>query len=180
MSKKLLVIGSTGKQGTAFISSAFQPSSESSSLPALNDVTILALTRNVSSPSAQGLKKLVPEGQGENLKLVQANLDDAASVEKVFVDEGGVGAIWGVLMVLAFPGLGADATGEEKQGKVSLFIVIHAVWLNSNLRDNRHAQIWLWSTRCHISCSHLSNEVAKLMTRMPSWTVWLRFTLRTT
>ena len=118
MSKKLLVIGATGKQGSAFIQSVFQPPSESSSLPALDDVTILALTRNVSSPSAQALKHLVPEGQAEKLKLVQANLDDAASVEKLFVDEGGAGALWGVLMVLAFPGLGADPTGEEKQGKV--------------------------------------------------------------
>ena len=122
MSKKLLVLGSTGKQGTAFIRSVFQTSD--SSLPALEDVTILALTRNTSSPSAQALKNLVPEGQSEKLKLVQADLNDASSIEKVFVDEGGVGAVWGVLMVLAFPGLGADATGEEKQGKVRDFCCI--------------------------------------------------------
>ena len=168
MEKKILVTGATGKQGRALIA-ALQPAADTPS-----EFQIIALTRNVASPAAVSLKSF------PNVRLAQADLDRPETVKKVFEDEGGKGSIWGMYVVLAFPGLGADASGEEKQGKVSLFTVDHLVWLNSNLRDNRHAQIWLWSTRCHTSCSHLSNEVVKLMTRMPSWTVWLRFTLRTT
>jgi hypothetical protein len=38
-------------------------------------------------------------------------------MRKVYEDAKGSGGIWGVFCVLAFPGLGANADGEERQGK---------------------------------------------------------------
>ncbi|TDL18495.1 NAD(P)-binding protein [Rickenella mellea] len=97
--RTILVVGATGKQGSAFIAAA----------TAKDDIRILALTRNTSSPAAKALTS-------DKVTLVQANLDKPDSVRKVFQDEQGKTGIWGVFVVLAFPGLGEDATGEEKQG----------------------------------------------------------------
>lgn len=113
--RTILVVGATGKQGRAFIDSALSSST---------DVHILALTRNTASPSAKPLVSASKET--ERIKVVQADLDKPDTVRKVFEDakraksenEEGVNGIWGVFVVLAFPGLGADASGEEKQGKV--------------------------------------------------------------
>lgn len=107
-SRTILVVGATGVQGRSFITSV---------LGSNNDFRILALTRNPKSASASTLANLSPESEGK-LKLVQANLDEPDSVRKVFEDAQKDGGIWGVFVVLTFPGLGADATGEEKQGKV--------------------------------------------------------------
>ncbi|KAK7691484.1 hypothetical protein QCA50_004883 [Cerrena zonata] len=104
--RKILVTGATGKQGRALIAS-LQPVSDSPS-----EFQILALTRNVTSPAAIALKAF------PNVRLVQGDLDKPESVKKVFDDEGGKGSIWGMFVILAFPGLGADASGEEKQGKL--------------------------------------------------------------
>ena len=112
MEKKILVTGATGKQGRALIA-ALQPAADTPS-----EFQIIALTRNVASPAAVSLKSF------PNVRLAQADLDKPETVKKVFEDEGGKGSIWGMYVVLAFPGLGADASGEEKQGKVSLFIMI--------------------------------------------------------
>lgn len=103
--RTILVVGATGKQGSAFIRSV---------IAADNNFRILALTRNASSPSANALASL-----SERVQVVQANLDIPDSVRKVFQDAAqGDGKIWGVLSVLPYPGLGVDATGEEKQGIV--------------------------------------------------------------
>lgn len=113
--RTILVVGATGKQGRAFIDSALSSST---------DVHILALTRNTASPSAKPL--VSASRDSDRIKVVQADLDKPDTVRKVFEDakgaksenEEGVNGIWGVFVVLAFPGLGADASGEEKQGKV--------------------------------------------------------------
>lgn len=39
---------------------------------------------------------------------------------RIFEQVKGEGGFWGVFVVLQFPGLGVDASGEEKQGKVCL------------------------------------------------------------
>ncbi|CAL1699637.1 unnamed protein product [Somion occarium] len=99
MDRKILVTGATGKQGRALISSLRD-----------SDFRILALTRNPSSPSALPLKS------HPHVELVQGDLDKPETIRKIFEDAGGKGSIWGVFVVLAFPGLGANADGEEKQG----------------------------------------------------------------
>ena len=116
--RTVLVVGATGKQGRAFIDAALSSQS--------TDVHILALTRNTASPSAKPLVDAAKES--DRIKVVQADLDKPESIRKVFEDakaakserEEGVNGIYGVFVVLAFPGLGADASGEEKQGKVRL------------------------------------------------------------
>ena len=106
--KRILITGSTGKQGRALIKAliAAPPNGEL-------EFDILALTRDPTRPSAQSLTRL-----GDHVKLVQGELDSESSLRKVFEDAGGKGSIWGIFCVLAFPGLGANADGEERQGKV--------------------------------------------------------------
>lgn len=109
--KTILVLGATGKQGQSLID-ALRPS-DSGAPPSGGDTfKLLALTRNVTTPAARRL------ANEPHVQLVQGDLDDQQSIRKVFVDAGGRGSIWGVFAVLAFPGLGANADGEEKQGLV--------------------------------------------------------------
>lgn len=107
--RTLLVTGATGQQGRGFIRAVL-------STPAASDFGILGLTRNLNSSSAKRLADAAPR-----VELAQADLDDPASVRKVF-EEKGKGGIWGVFLVLAFPGLGADVSGEIQQGKVCVDI----------------------------------------------------------
>lgn len=106
MSKHILVAGATGKQGRALIE-ALRPTSDSDDIP----FRVLALTRSASSPNAQ---RLVQE---RHVQVVEGDLDSPESMRKVYEDAKGSGGIWGVFCVLAFPGLGANADGEERQGK---------------------------------------------------------------
>ncbi|KAK7054895.1 hypothetical protein VNI00_003358 [Paramarasmius palmivorus] len=86
--KTILVTGATGRQGKAFISGILSEEKLAAQHP--NRVTI-----------------------------VEGDLDSADTIRKVFEDAKKEGrTIWGVFCVLAFPGLGADADGEEKQGKM--------------------------------------------------------------
>ena len=104
--RTILVVGATGKQGGAFIRAGIANSSE-------HDFHFLAVTRDPKSHSAQALTKL-----GDRVAVVTADLNDEQSVRKVFDDAKASGGVWGVYVALAFPGLGADASGEERQGKV--------------------------------------------------------------
>lgn len=100
--RKILVTGATGKQGRSFIE-AMRDASE--------DFHILALTRDPSTPAA---KYIAAE---PHVTIVQASLDSEDAMRKVFADHvAETGGIWGVFMVLAFPGLGASGDGIEKQG----------------------------------------------------------------
>jgi NAD(P)-dependent dehydrogenase (short-subunit alcohol dehydrogenase family) len=112
MSKYILVVGATGKQGRAVVE-ALRPSADSDDIP----FRVLALTRSASSPSAQ---RLVQE---RHVQVVEGDLDSAESMRKVYEDANSSGGIWGVYCVLAYPGLGANADGEERQGKVPSFRV---------------------------------------------------------
>ncbi|KAG1793845.1 NAD(P)-binding protein [Suillus plorans] len=106
MSKLILVAGATGKQGRALIKS-LQPTSESDDIP----FRVLALTRSASSSTAQRL------AQERHVQVVEGDIDSPESIRKVYEDAKGSGGIWGVFCVLAYPGLGANADGEERQGK---------------------------------------------------------------
>lgn len=110
MSKTILVLGATGKQGGSLVA-ALRPSNGETAL-----FQLLALTRTPASP---GARRLASE---PHVQVAQGDLDNPASVRKVFDDAGGKGSIWGVFVVLAFPGLGANADGEERQGIVSVLI----------------------------------------------------------
>ncbi|THU90894.1 NAD(P)-binding protein [Dendrothele bispora CBS 962.96] len=113
-SRLILVAGGTGKQGTSVIS-ALQPRSTSAAAEHPEcDYQILALTRDPSSEVAQSLSKTY-----NNVTLVQGDLDDVESLKKIFEEykSNESGGVWGVFSVQTYPGLGADADGEERQGK---------------------------------------------------------------
>jgi NAD(P)-dependent dehydrogenase (short-subunit alcohol dehydrogenase family) len=109
--RNIFVAGATGKQGRALIRALLGPTSSSD-----GGWRIYALTRRATSPAAQRLTETYPS----NLTVVEGNLEDRESISKIFQDAKRDGGIWGVMCVLAFPGLGVDASGEEKQGKVRL------------------------------------------------------------
>ncbi|PGH13720.1 hypothetical protein AJ80_06225 [Polytolypa hystricis UAMH7299] len=113
MQKKILVVGATGQQGRAFIQAILRSSASSPATDCAYHV--LALTRNPQGPPAQRLSKL------DNVTVVKGDLDNHESIEWIFKDaqnaENGQ-RIWGVLSILAFPGLGMNADGEERQGKM--------------------------------------------------------------
>lgn len=124
--RKILVVGATGKQGSAFVRAALAPVSGDDATPT-SDFHILALTRNASSGAAQKLASL-----GDRVTVVSADLENAESMRKVFEDEKAKpeGGIWGVFVALAFPGLGVDASGEEAQCKVRpIHGYMHTRWL---------------------------------------------------
>lgn len=108
----ILVAGATGQQGGALISSLLSPDVGNQAV----DYHVLALTRNSSSSAAKELSV----NYSERVTIVQGDLDDPASIRKIFEGsraEGRTG-IWGVYSVMAFPGLGASTEPEERQGKV--------------------------------------------------------------
>jgi nucleoside-diphosphate-sugar epimerase len=117
MRRNILVTGATGKQGSALIRALLQPAQFTPSEPNSTspEYHIYALTRKISSPTAQALHTT----HSPNLTLVEGDLDDPSSIAAVFetskLNDGG---IWGVFAVLAFPGLGVSAEGEERQGKM--------------------------------------------------------------
>ncbi|KAF2476151.1 NAD(P)-binding protein [Lindgomyces ingoldianus] len=97
MSKAILITGATGKQGGSLVNAL---------LKANADFEILALTRNIQSPSAQKLRQKSPK-----IKLVAGNLD---AVDEVFqkANEASKLPIWGVFSVQ-----GVNAESEKRQGK---------------------------------------------------------------
>lgn len=88
MSGAVLITGATGKQGGAVVKSLLQ---------AKANFTILAVTRNPSSPAAQKLKNA-----SSNISLVQGDLSDAPAI---FTNARKVapGPIWGVYSIQVRP-----------------------------------------------------------------------------
>ncbi|KAJ7197067.1 NAD(P)-binding protein [Mycena haematopus] len=112
MAKLILVAGATGKQGRALIHALHLGDRESNIEPEFH---ILALTRTASSPAASAL---VAAHSTQHVTIVQGDLESPDDLRKIFEDaKKERGGIWGVFCALAFPGLGASADSEEKQGK---------------------------------------------------------------
>ena len=114
--RTILITGATGKQGQAFIEATLSTGTAS-------NLRILALTRSIKSARSRSLDDV------ERVKLVEGDLDDPKSIRDIFEAEkvDGKNGIWGVFVVLAFPGLGADASGEERQGKVSVKVTLDSL-----------------------------------------------------
>jgi uncharacterized protein YbjT (DUF2867 family) len=118
--RTILVAGATGKQGSALIRALLALNSRASARDDDSPETpfhIYALTRKADTARAQ-------QWAGEAaVTVVEGDLDRPASISQIFQDAkagGDGGGIWGVFAVLAFPGLGAAADGEERQGKVRI------------------------------------------------------------
>ncbi|KAF2035245.1 NmrA family protein-like protein [Setomelanomma holmii] len=108
-SKAILVCGATGKQGGSVLKHlATHPESE--------QFTLLAVTRDATSGSAQRLVEQYP-----GVLLVQGNLDDVpalfASAKATLKIAGKSEQIWGVYSVQISLGPGITVEGEIKQGK---------------------------------------------------------------
>jgi hypothetical protein len=109
------------------IRALLQPSDPETGGP---EFRVYAVTRNPSSPTAQSLRDV---GNGNNITVVEGNLDVPESITKIFEAAKSDGGMWGVFAVLAFPGLGADASGEERQGKV--YFQIYQIWMSRITTD---------------------------------------------
>ncbi|KAL2828416.1 hypothetical protein BDW59DRAFT_143083 [Aspergillus cavernicola] len=101
MSKAILITGATGKQGGSVVNNLVSQDA---------NVEILAVTRDVTSTSAQKLEKKSPK-----IKLVQGNLDQP---DEIFANAKKVTSqpIWGVFSVQV-PSLNGKHEIEERQGK---------------------------------------------------------------
>ncbi|KAI9729585.1 MAG: hypothetical protein M1834_006781 [Cirrosporium novae-zelandiae] len=85
--KTIAVVGATGHQGNGTIRALLSPSPSPS--PS-QKFTVVALTRNPSSPSAQ---RLLSEFGHDRLRLVKADLYDVGSLREAFRDVDGVFSI---------------------------------------------------------------------------------------
>ncbi|KAK4167799.1 hypothetical protein QBC43DRAFT_230400 [Cladorrhinum sp. PSN259] len=146
--RTILVVGATGKQGHALIRSLiFSPpvnknSQSKTSIPI--KWRVLALSRNSSGPAAQSLLKEADRHNAKDcIKLVEGDLDKPDTIRKIFTEEE---KIWGVFVVLAYPGLGAPPSDMEvNQGKtvadlslefgVSLFMYSSAITVGAKVDD---------------------------------------------
>lgn len=173
--KTVLVVGATGRQGRAVVSSLFLRS----------NFRILALTRNPGASSSRSLlnRKWSSEPVDALLELVQGDLDKPLTIRKIFEAEGN-GGIAAVFVALAFPGLGARADKEERQGIVSLFFLsllcIHMLFLKCCVE-------WAVTDSC-VPCSYWQilplnlayrtlysqalREVVKALIICSRWIVW--------
>ena len=114
MKRNILIAGATGKQGSALIRALLHPSTPDPDI----EYHVLALTRKIQSPGAQSLV----DEEGEKVTLVEGDLNSPSTIRKIFEDAktgDGEGGVWGVYVVLQYPGLGANADAEEAQGKVT-------------------------------------------------------------
>lgn len=104
MSRTLLITGATGQQGGAVVKAL-------ANNPAF---TLLAVTRNASSPSAQKLLT-----RASNLKLVQGDQDDVPALFKTAKSVAPGSSIWGVFSVQVSQGAAGGSTTESeiRQGK---------------------------------------------------------------
>lgn len=94
MSRIDLITGATGKQGSAVVNNLLQVKA---------DFTILAVTRNPSSPAAQRLKEL-----SSNISLVQGDLNDASAIFSS-ARKSEPGSIWGVYSIQVRPLIACNA-----------------------------------------------------------------------
>jgi uncharacterized protein YbjT (DUF2867 family) len=108
MPKSLLITGATGKQGGAAINALLQLD------PVGEQYTLLAVTRNASSPAA---KRLAARSSNNNIRLVQGNMDNIPALMAEAKIVNGWEPIWGVFSVQSSLGRGVTPEGEIKQGK---------------------------------------------------------------
>jgi uncharacterized protein YbjT (DUF2867 family) len=103
MPKPILILGATGKQGSALITSLLSLQNSSS------DYTLLAVTRNASSPASLALA-------AKSVKLIEGSLDDPVSLLAKGKEAAGH-PVWGVFAVFVSQGRGASPEIEERQAK---------------------------------------------------------------
>lgn len=113
--RNIIVIGATGKQGRSFIRILL-------SLPRSDDndasYRVWAVTRN---PSAAPATRLVDaeRSNASSITVLPGDLNDSSSMRAIFAQVAGAdGGLFGVFVVLAYPGLSRKSDQEARQGKV--------------------------------------------------------------
>lgn len=89
MSRTILVTGATGNQGGAVLESLVERIEDGSN----NDIVIIALTRNATSPTAKRLA-----ARSNSIRVLQGNMDDPDSVLSNAKEIAGT-PVWSVFMV---------------------------------------------------------------------------------
>ncbi|KAL7795966.1 hypothetical protein V8C37DRAFT_16835 [Trichoderma ceciliae] len=113
--RNILVTGATGRQGRALIHALFDSSNASS--PTDSAYHVWAVTRNTAAPPASLLLE-AEQSHAKNITVVQGDLNDAARTKDIFSEVAAKGGIFGVFIVLAYPGLGKKSEEEKSQGKM--------------------------------------------------------------
>ncbi|KAK3339817.1 hypothetical protein B0T25DRAFT_574706 [Lasiosphaeria hispida] len=122
--RNILVVGATGKQGSALVHHLLvAPSSDSSSQNGLvtaqpQNLHVWALTRSSSSPTAVSLLDDAKKSDAaDKISLIEGNLEDPSRIREVFETVAAAeGGLWGVFVAIAFPGLGVEDEREKDQG----------------------------------------------------------------
>ncbi|KAJ9143950.1 NAD(P)-binding protein [Coniochaeta hoffmannii] len=104
--KTLLITGATGRQGSGVIAALL-------SSPQSQSYTILAVTRDPSSPAAQALTVLSP---GRRVRLLKGDLDDIPALFASAASASPTSSIWGVYSVQASAGRAVTESSETRQG----------------------------------------------------------------
>ncbi|KAM7208415.1 hypothetical protein V8F20_001393 [Naviculisporaceae sp. PSN 640] len=122
MSKALLITGATGHQGGSVIDALLAQARSSSSQSNPEKYIVLAVTRDLSSPSSQRLLKKSSPETGITIKLVKGNLDNIpalfqAAREALKATTAPSLQIHGVFSVQVSMGPGVTTQSEIKQGK---------------------------------------------------------------
>ncbi|PYI08855.1 nucleoside-diphosphate-sugar epimerase family protein [Aspergillus sclerotiicarbonarius CBS 121057] len=102
MSRSILVVGATGKQGGSVVDALLSQDA---------DVEILALTRDANSNSAQRLLQ-----KSSKIKIVEGNLDDSDAIFRN-AQKATSQPIWGVFSITTVVPGNSTHDAEEKQGK---------------------------------------------------------------
>lgn len=113
--RNVIVTGATGRQGRGFIHALLNPSNTNG--PTAPTYRIWAITRDAASPAATRLLE-IEKSHGNDIRIVQGDLSNADRLKQIFTEVAAEGGIFGVFIVLPYPGLGNNGGDEERQGKV--------------------------------------------------------------
>ncbi|KAK1255370.1 hypothetical protein MKX08_009365 [Trichoderma sp. CBMAI-0020] len=119
--RNVVVTGATGRQGRAFIQELLNPLNTNGST-ALT-YRVWAVTRDTASPAAARLLGAA-KSHGNDIRVVQGDLSDAERLKQIFTEVAAEGGIFGMFIVLPYPGLGNNGGDEERQGKTLVDLAI--------------------------------------------------------
>ncbi|KAL7926139.1 hypothetical protein ACQKWADRAFT_281865 [Trichoderma austrokoningii] len=119
--RNVIVTGATGRQGRAFVQELLNPSNANGS--ASPTYRVWAITRNTASPAATRLSEF-EKSHGNEIRVVQGDLSNAERLKQIFTEAAAEGGIFGVFIVLPYPGLGNNGGDEEKQGKTLVDLAV--------------------------------------------------------
>lgn len=113
--RNVIVTGATGRQGRGFIQALLNPPHADG--PTAPTYRIWAVTRDTASPAASRLLE-IEKSRENDIRIVQGDLSNAERLKEIFAEVAAEGGIFGIFIVLPYPGLGNKGGDEERQGKV--------------------------------------------------------------